>query len=326
MLASAPEIRGLPLARKRRLPLGTSGCSITDREAKKAEFLKAGKDHRGKKVTSKQEAGIAAYLYAEEEVHNRIKASGMYLEIYAELVKLVFDRGMTLEPPRNPDGTVKRVADGILGGPHTLDGLLDIAEPAGVTCRHVPLTVGNGNGRTARLIELQILLAAGVPKPAAQLLSNHYNHTRSEYYRQLDRASKSGGEIIPFIQYAAQGLVEGLREQLEVIRQQQWDVTWRSYVHTRFRDPTGPSAQRQRDLVLDLSASQEPVPIRKIPELSPRLAKAYATKSSKTLARDLAELELVLELIKRTPKGILANREIILAFLPWRKAAPPKEQ
>ena len=38
---------------------------------------------------------------------------------------------MTLEPPRNRDGTVKPVADGILGGPHTLDGLLDIARAAG---------------------------------------------------------------------------------------------------------------------------------------------------------------------------------------------------
>jgi hypothetical protein len=110
------------------------------REAKKAEFLKAGKDHRGKKVKTEQDAGIAAYLYAEEDVHSRIKASGMYLDIYAELVKLVFDRGLTLEPPRNPDGTVKPIADGILGGPHTLDGLLDIARAAGVTRTHVPLT------------------------------------------------------------------------------------------------------------------------------------------------------------------------------------------
>jgi hypothetical protein len=110
------------------------------REAKKAEFLKAGKDHRGKKVTTEQDAGIAAYLYAEEDVHSRIKASGMYLDIYAELVKLVFDRGLTLEPPRNPDGTVKPIADGILGGPHTLDGLLDVSRAAGVTRSHVPLT------------------------------------------------------------------------------------------------------------------------------------------------------------------------------------------
>jgi hypothetical protein len=59
----------------------------------------------------------------------------MYLEIYAELVKRVFDRGMTLEPPHNPDGTVKPVADGILGGPHTLDGLLAASEVAGVQKR-----------------------------------------------------------------------------------------------------------------------------------------------------------------------------------------------
>ena len=110
------------------------------RDAKKAEFLKAGRDHRGKKVTSERDAGIAAYLYAEEDVHSRIKASGMYLEVYAELVKLVFERAMTLEPTRYPDGTIKQVADGILAGPHTLDGLLDICRAAGVTRSHVPLT------------------------------------------------------------------------------------------------------------------------------------------------------------------------------------------
>jgi hypothetical protein len=36
--------------------------------------------------------------------------------IYAEPVKLVSGQGLTLEPPRNPDGTVKPVAEGILGG------------------------------------------------------------------------------------------------------------------------------------------------------------------------------------------------------------------
>ena len=64
----------------------------------------------------------------------------MYLEIYAELVKLVFDRELTLEPPRNPDGSVKPVADGILGGPHTLDGFLDMARAAGATRKYVPIT------------------------------------------------------------------------------------------------------------------------------------------------------------------------------------------
>lgn len=44
---------------------------------------------------------------------------------------------------------------------------------------------GDGNGRTARLLEHQILLSGGIPSPAAHLLSNHYNETRAEYYRRL---------------------------------------------------------------------------------------------------------------------------------------------
>src|SRR3989442_1040974 len=63
------------------------------------------------------------------------------------------------------------------------------------------------------------------------LLSNHYNQTRAEYCRQLKAASDSGGDVIPFIEYAVTGFVEGLREQLKIIRYQQWDMVWRNYVH-----------------------------------------------------------------------------------------------
>ena len=179
---------------------------------------------------------------------------------------------------------------------------------------------GDGNGRTARLVEFQLLLNAGVPSPAAHLLSNHYNHTRSEYYRQLDHASKSGGDILPFMEYAVQGLVDGLRGQLELVREQQWDVTWRNYVHEMFRDKTNAAEIRQRHLALDLSAIATPVPLAKITETTPRLAKTYATKSPKTLQRDLAELEK-LGIVERTAEGIRAKRETILAFLPLRANA-----
>ena len=179
---------------------------------------------------------------------------------------------------------------------------------------------GDGNGRTARLVEFQILLTAGVPSPATHLLSNHYNQTRQEYYRQLDFASKSGGDIIPFIDYAVQGFVDGLRGQLDLVREQQWDVAWRNYVHEMFRDKMKAADIRQRHLALDLGMISIPVPLAKITETTPRIAKAYATKSPKTLQRDLAELEK-LNLITRTPEGIRANREIILAFLPMRATA-----
>lgn len=177
---------------------------------------------------------------------------------------------------------------------------------------------GDGNGRTARLVEFQILLAAGVPTPAAHLLSNHYNQTRRDYYRHLDAASKSGGDIMPFVEYAVAGFVEGLREQIGLIREQQWDVTWENYVHDLFREKKSIAETRQKWLALDLGDSAEPVTHSGIRELSPRLAREYANKTDKTLQRDIGALE-ELGLIERSPKGIRAKREIILAFLPWRK-------
>jgi hypothetical protein len=63
----------------------------------------------------------------------------------------------------------------------------------------------------------------------------------------------------------------------------------------------------------------------KIPELTPRLARAYAGRSAKTLQRDLLALE-VMDLLERSPEGVRVKREVILAFLPWRKERLKKEK
>ena len=175
---------------------------------------------------------------------------------------------------------------------------------------------GDGNGRTARLVEFHILINSGVPAPAAHLLSNHYNQTRTEYYRQLDQASRSGGDVLPFLSYAVAGFLEGLRSQLAAIREQQWRVSWENYVHDFFREKSDPQ-NRRRYLLLDLSEQDELVPIAKIPDISARVAKLYARKSSKTLMRDVKWLEGA-GLLKVEGEGLRANREIILAFLPPR--------
>jgi len=184
---------------------------------------------------------------------------------------------------------------------------------------------GDGNGRVARLLEFHILLAAGIPSPAAHLLSNHYNQTRGEYYRQLEYASKSGGDILPFLAYAVQGFVDGLREQLEYIWTQQWDVVWRNYVHEAFKNKTGESQDRQRKLVLDLGAHEEWIDVGKVVELTPRLAKAYAKKTAKTAQRDLNAL-VKMGLVERKGKRVRARHEVIRQFLPLRSQnKPPSE-
>jgi Fic family protein len=179
---------------------------------------------------------------------------------------------------------------------------------------------GDGNGRTARLVEFGILASSGVPSVGAHLLSNHYNATRSNYYRQLDHASKSGGDLIPFLAYAAKGFVGELEQQLNDVHELIVQATWVNYVHSMFPDPTL-TARRQRDLVLSLPPD-EFVPRAKLTTLTPRLAQAYIDKKSKTVTRDLNSLEK-LDLIQRTSQGIRARREVMLSFLP--RVAPQND-
>lgn len=175
---------------------------------------------------------------------------------------------------------------------------------------------GDGNGRTARLVEFYILATGGVPFPAAHLLSNHYNETRSEYYRQLSQASKSGGKIVPFIMYALRGLVDQLRDQISTIRDQQLDLFWRNHVHQQVGDSE--TGRRRRYLVEDLSMSAQGVSRAKLSDVSVRVLRHYLGKGEKTLQRDLAELER-LKLIRREGERYFANKDLVLAYLPPRR-------
>ena len=172
---------------------------------------------------------------------------------------------------------------------------------------------GDGNGRTARLVELQILLSLGIPAASAHLLSNHYNQTRTEYYRHLEMASHKTDGIYLFIEYALRGFVDGLREQIEMIREQQEVVHWINYIHEFFRGKEGSASRRQKHLLIELSYNPESIPIENIKQVSPRIAEEYAKKSKRTIIRDINKLEEY-GLIEKTPQGIRSRREIILAF------------
>lgn len=173
---------------------------------------------------------------------------------------------------------------------------------------------GDGNGRTARLIEFQLLIQAGVPMPAAHLLSDHYNQTRSQYYVELEKtSSRAPYPIEHFIRYAMRGFVDELREQIQAIRQSQMDVTWEHYVHQLFRNQETPAKRRQRALVLDLG--KERVPRANLRSVSPRIAEAYAGKTDKAITRDLNAL-VGMGLVRRGRQGVIANRSVVRAFLP----------
>ncbi len=176
---------------------------------------------------------------------------------------------------------------------------------------------GDGNGRTARLLEFLILVTSGVPSPAAHLLSNHYNLTRDRYYKHLEESSASTAGVAGFVSYALEGFVDGLREQIDAVRSQQMQVTWINYVHEQFqRHRMTDSQRRRREVVL---AMQPATPVAKtdIPNLSPSIARLYATKGEKTVSRDVNAL-VKEALIRKTPGGYVPRTDIVEAFLPIR--------
>lgn len=179
---------------------------------------------------------------------------------------------------------------------------------------------GDGNGRTARLIEFQVLVESGVPLPAAHLLSDHYNLTRERYYRVLARTSRPTYPIAAFVEYALTGLVDGLRSQLDLIRVSQLDVTWENYVHDRFRDQETPARRRQKHLALDLP-SNGPTPRSELRRVSARIAEEYAGKGTKTITRDINAVR-EMGLIDVSRAGVKPNRSLVLAFLPVRADGP----
>lgn len=173
---------------------------------------------------------------------------------------------------------------------------------------------GDGNGRTGRLMEFEILLSAGVPFPAAHLLSNHYNATRSEYYRQLNLTSRSGGDLISFLVYAMSGFVDGLRATIQHVQAEQMDVMWENQVH-QVLPGSSPTQERRRVVVLAMSRLQAPVKRPQLTTFAPEIAEAYLGKSSKTVTRDLNEL-LRLGLIRGEAGGYVAAKDQMRAFLP----------
>jgi len=175
---------------------------------------------------------------------------------------------------------------------------------------------GDGNGRTARLLECAILTNSGlVPWVSANLLSDHYNRTRTDYYRRLSNASRQG-DVTGFIRYAAQGFVDRLREQIQLVQAQQLRVSWINFVHESFQVlPNTEVTARQRTLLL--SMGEGPVPITGLRRLTPELAELYAGRSDKTLTRDVNRL-VALELVVRDRDTLTPAVHVMSAFVPGR--------
>lgn len=175
---------------------------------------------------------------------------------------------------------------------------------------------GDGNGRVARLLEFRLLLEAGAPSPAAHLFSNHYNDTREEYYRHLELSWRKSDGVLSFLEYALEGFVDQLEDQIVQIRHSQIEGAWENYIHTQFAD-TAPEKRRKK-MLLALSAEKGPVPKNRVLLLDTELASMYEGKTMKTVTRDLSDLEKR-GLIVEEKNLVRPAKERMLAFLPVLK-------
>ncbi|UPL15694.1 Fic family protein [Microbacterium galbinum] len=161
---------------------------------------------------------------------------------------------------------------------------------------------GDGNGRTARLIECAILAHCGlVPYVSTNLLSDYYNRTRGRYYEKLDAASKRR-DVAGFVAYSALGFRDQLREQIRTVQAHQRVVAWVNYVHERFQmEPSTDTARRRRAVVLAMPDGVE-LTRKQIRYLNPFVSEMYDGTSDRLFRRDMGKL-IELELVDEVTPG-----------------------
>lgn len=177
---------------------------------------------------------------------------------------------------------------------------------------------GDGNGRTGRLLEFYILLRAGNPDIASHILSNFYNLTRPEYYRRLQEANAQRS-LTGFIDYAVEGLRDGLLDTVKTIQASQFETAWRGFVHDRFAErPYRKKTvfKRRRELMLAFPLERT-VALEDVAILSPTITRLYAQLSERTVRRDLDVL-LEMELLENVDGGYRAHAAALRLQMPRR--------
>lgn len=178
----------------------------------------------------------------------------------------------------------------------------------------------DGNGRTGRLLEFYILLRGGNPDIGSHILSNYYNLTRPEYYRQIEKA-RENNDLSCFIDYALLGFRDGLEQNLTIIQNSQFENTWQKLIYDQFDTIRSGMREevfrRQRQLALEFPFDQG-LKTPEISVLSVHLAKTYANVSEKTIQRDIDKL-VELRLVKKIEDRFFANTDILKSMIAKKK-------
>ena len=109
---------------------------------------------------------------------------------------------------------------------------------------------GDGNGRTARIVEAYLLRLAGI-KYIPTMLSNFYYKNLDGYYRAFSKSIKDKKHsTTPFLEFVFLGVVESLKEIKDIITYHIRMLALKDYYHFLRQDKN--ITQRQYDLLMNL--------------------------------------------------------------------------
>lgn len=146
---------------------------------------------------------------------------------------------------------------------------------------------GNGNGRTARIIEALMLKLSGI-KYVPIMLSNFYYRNIDDYFWAFSNSIKSKEhDVTPFIKFVLQGFIESLTELKERIVYYIRKFTLRDYYD--FLKKEKHITQRQHDLLLILLEHNAPFSLKDLLNEAP-FEILYRNVTERTARRDLQKL------------------------------------
>lgn len=173
---------------------------------------------------------------------------------------------------------------------------------------------GDGNGRTGRLVEFYILLRGGNPDITSHILSNYYNQTRPEYYRQLEVATRKG-DLTEFLKYAVMGFRDGLKLTLEIIQKSQFEITWQKLVYNKFDEFRDKMSRINKDAfkrqrAVALASFDKNFTADEMLLLSPEIARHYLNTNIRTIKSDIERLKSM-DLLIEVDKKLQANLSLM---------------
>lgn len=172
------------------------------------------------------------------------------------------------------------------------DEVVELDQPIRAALAHFHLGLihpfGNGNGRTARLIEALLLQLSGI-KYVPVMLSNFYYRNMDDYFWAFSKSERNKeNDITPFLSLALKGFIESLKEIKGKITFYIRLFSLRDY-YAYLREERL-ITQRQHDFLVLLLDYREPFVLKDLFSVNP-FSIMYRQVSERTARRDLAKLK-----------------------------------